>query len=276
MKKIFLGLVVLTGAFFCFLPEKHPYQLAICAIFKNEAPWLREWLAYHSDVLGAERFYLYNNDSTDEYLEILQPYIANGIVELIDWSSSNPSHCLPSEDSASWSGAQIGAYNHCLKHKALKKAKWVAMIDIDEFIVPVHGVSSFYRFLQRSEKKRKGTIKIPWRIFGTSNVFDLGSGDLLTEKLTFRGENSHDWHNWAKSLHRPEGVQYCHIHDAVQMTPHFRREMSDPEEIRIHHYWTRTEKDCLKKRKEGDFSAFNQVEDNALLQYIPALKEALR
>jgi hypothetical protein len=273
VKRLFFSLVLLTGVLFCFLPQKYPYRLAVCAIFKNEAPWLKEWLIYHCDVLGAERFYLYNNDSTDEYLKILQPYIEKGIVELIDWSCSDPNHFLPSEDPAPWSGAQIGAYNDCLKNKALKKAKWVAMIDIDEFIVPVHGIKSFYRFLHHAEKKRKGTIKIPWRIFGTSHVIELKPGELLTEKLKFRADDSHYWHNWAKSLHRPEGVQYCHIHDAVKMTPHFRREMSDPNELRIHHYWTRTEKFCREKRKEGDFSAFNQVEDDVFLQYVPSLRK---
>jgi hypothetical protein len=276
VRKLFVCLVIFTGTFFCVLPYKYPYRLAVCAIFNNEAPWLKEWLAYHHAILGVEHFYLYNNDSTDDYLGILQPYIETGIVELIDWSSSEPSHCLPSEDSAPWSGAQIGAYNHCLKQKALKKAKWVAMIDIDEFIVPVQGVSSFYHYLRRAEKKRKGTIKIPWRIFGTSHVFALEPGDLLTEKLTLRAADSHVWHNWAKSLHRPEGVEYCHIHDAVQMKPHFRREMSDPKELRIHHYWTRTESACLRKRKEGDFSAFNQVEDRSILQYVLALGKALQ
>ena len=51
----------------------HRYPLAICAIFKNEAPWLKEWIIYHHKVLGVKHFYLYNNDSTDNFIEILSP-----------------------------------------------------------------------------------------------------------------------------------------------------------------------------------------------------------
>src|SRR4051812_43400023 len=60
------------------------YKLVACAIFQNETFFLREWIEYHR-IVGVEHFYLYNNLSTDNYLEILQPYIAEGIVELFDW-----------------------------------------------------------------------------------------------------------------------------------------------------------------------------------------------
>ena len=52
-----------------------PYNLAVAAIFKDEAPYLREWLDYHL-LAGVEHFYLYNNDSTDDYAEMLKPYVA--------------------------------------------------------------------------------------------------------------------------------------------------------------------------------------------------------
>ncbi len=35
--------------------------------------------------MGAKHFYLYNNLSQDNYLEVLQPYIESGDVELIEW-----------------------------------------------------------------------------------------------------------------------------------------------------------------------------------------------
>ena len=55
------------------------YDLAIVAILKNEAPYLREWLDYHL-LAGVEHFYLYDNDSTDDYDEIIAPYVAAGLV----------------------------------------------------------------------------------------------------------------------------------------------------------------------------------------------------
>ncbi|MBR7025230.1 MAG: glycosyltransferase family 2 protein, partial [Selenomonadaceae bacterium] len=46
------------------------YDLAVVAIFKNEGHYLKEWLDYHL-FAGVEHFYLYNNNSTDNYEEVL-------------------------------------------------------------------------------------------------------------------------------------------------------------------------------------------------------------
>src|SRR5947209_4668609 len=41
-------------------------SLAICAIFKDEAPYLAEWVTFHR-LMGVDRFYLYDNRSTDSW-----------------------------------------------------------------------------------------------------------------------------------------------------------------------------------------------------------------
>ena len=65
------------------------YQLAACLIFKNGAAYLKEWLDFHR-LVGVEKFFLYNNDSSDEYEQVLAPYIAQGIVTVHDFSISPP------------------------------------------------------------------------------------------------------------------------------------------------------------------------------------------
>src|SRR3984957_13412863 len=62
--------------------KKH--QLSICAIFKDEACFLKEWIEYHR-LVGVDHFYLYNNESSDDFLKILQPYVHEGIVSLTNW-----------------------------------------------------------------------------------------------------------------------------------------------------------------------------------------------
>ena len=44
--------------------------LSICAVYRDEAPYLREWVEFHR-LVGVERFFLYNNDSVDEHREVL-------------------------------------------------------------------------------------------------------------------------------------------------------------------------------------------------------------
>lgn len=64
--------------------RKLKYMVSFCLIFKNEAPFLKEWLDFHLTV-GVDHFYLYNNNSDDNFREILEPYIGLGIVTLIEW-----------------------------------------------------------------------------------------------------------------------------------------------------------------------------------------------
>jgi len=42
------------------------FHVSICAIFKNEAPYLREWIEFHR-IVGIDHFYMYNNRSDDDF-----------------------------------------------------------------------------------------------------------------------------------------------------------------------------------------------------------------
>lgn len=143
--------------------NKYEHTFAVCAMFKDEAPYLREWIEYHHHVLGATKFYLYNNDSTDNYEEILEPYTKKGIVEIIDWESCEK-NALNGYNCISWDRYQIGAYNDCLKNRALGKARWVAVCDIDEYIVPVGKSRTFKALLKEfSLKSLLKRMKRPFR-----------------------------------------------------------------------------------------------------------------
>ena len=52
--------------------KEKKYNVSICAIFKNEAPYLREWIEFNH-LVGIEHFYMYNNNSEDDYLVVLKP-----------------------------------------------------------------------------------------------------------------------------------------------------------------------------------------------------------
>ena len=58
------------------------YFMSIACIIKNEGPYLREWLEYHK-LIGVEHFYVYDNESSDNTKEVLQPYIDAGDVTYI-------------------------------------------------------------------------------------------------------------------------------------------------------------------------------------------------
>lgn len=101
------------------MPEhggERPY-LSVCAIYRDEAPYLREWIELHR-LVGIERFFLYNNDSTDDHREVLAPYLDDGTVVVYDWP------IFP---------GQMDAYRDCLKRHR-EDARWIAFFDIDEFL----------------------------------------------------------------------------------------------------------------------------------------------
>lgn len=91
--------------------------LSICAIYRDEARYMPEWIEFHR-LLGVDRFYLYNNRSSDDHLSVLAPYIDEGTVVWHDWPM------FP---------GQLECYEQCLEeHRA--ESRWIAFIDLDEFL----------------------------------------------------------------------------------------------------------------------------------------------
>lgn len=147
---------------FCLVRKKRlsrKYKVTICAIFKNEAPYLKEWIEYHR-IIGVEHFYLYNNNSSDDFQDVLQPYINSNKVTLIDFPKQH---------------AQKKAYQDCI-NKYRKEAEWIGFIDIDEFVVPVKD-NNIIDFLNRF--KKYPAVKIYWKVFGTSGIIDRDINGLV-------------------------------------------------------------------------------------------------
>ena len=141
------------------------FKVAVCAIFKNEAPYLKEWIEFNH-IVGVDHFFLYNNNSEDDYEEIVEPYVKKGLVTLAQWPKNQ---------------AQMECYNDCIL-KYSKRTQWLGFIDIDEFIVPIEK-NSIYEILQPFEKNR-GAVKLYWKMFGTSGLLERDLNTLVTEKFT--------------------------------------------------------------------------------------------
>lgn len=140
------------------------YYFSICGIFKNEAPYLKEWIDYYS-ILGVGHIYLYNNNSTDGFRAVLQPYIEEGFVTLIDWERNY---------------AQMEAYEDCF-FRFRRETQWLAFFDIDEFLCPLKEYK-INDFLQKYEGYPG--IMIYWKMFGTNGQLEPREGKLVTEQYT--------------------------------------------------------------------------------------------
>ena len=151
------------------LQEDRKYYFSICGIFKNEANFLKEWIDYYY-ILGVDHIYLYNNDSDDNYLEVLEPYIIDGYVTLIDWPYKH---------------SQMLAYEDCY-NKFRGETNWLSFVDLDEFIVPLKE-ENIKDFLRKYEGYP--SIIIFWKMFGTNGLLSLDTSKLVTEQFTCAWEN---------------------------------------------------------------------------------------
>lgn len=109
------------------------YNISVCAIFKNEAKYLKEWIEYHM-LIGIDHFYLYNIESTDRFANILKDYIKKETVTLINW----PDLGRNQSDEIGILGMQIPAYENAIHVVAKNETEWLIFIDIDEFLLPLN------------------------------------------------------------------------------------------------------------------------------------------
>ena len=267
--------------FFVKLP---PVYLSIVAISKNEAPYIKEWIEYHK-LVGVERFYFYDNGSTDNTREVLEPYIKEGLVVY--------NYC---EGKA----MQIPAYADAL-YKYKNQTRWMAIIDLDEYIVPVEK-DNIPDFLKDYEAF--GGVGINWVVFDSSGhkTKPLADGGLITANYKCVKKD----YNWSgnthiKSIVNPKEVKSVfHPHFCVfknkkyTVDENFKRvigcftEFHSSNKIRVNHYYCKSEEEYLKKVVRGravngqekpfykDCLNFpNAVNDYVIQRFVPQLKKRM-
>lgn len=138
--------------------------LTVCAVLKNETPYLAEWLEFHL-LQGVEHFFLYENNSSDYPEGILKRYKEDGIVT---WTS------VKTEP------VQRYAYNRCLREHG-KESTWIAFIDIDEFLYCPYGLLS----TRLKEYEDFAVVAAHWYLFGTSGAETKEDG-LVIERFCSR------------------------------------------------------------------------------------------
>lgn len=245
---------------------------------------------------GVEHFYLYNNNSQDNYRQVLDPYIQRGSVSLFDWS-------LTYENGAhkDWIAIQTGAYMDCIRRFGAD-SKWIAFIDADEFLFCPDG-QKLPHFLKGF--KRFGGLCVNWLKFGTSDIEEIPPDTLMIECLTHCLVHSHREHRYFKSIVQPKYVLDCpQAHcftykdgkyavgaDKSKIHPNtMRKRPIILNSIRINHYITRTARyfrevkiPSRQKRRARYTPEFqmalaerlNQYSDKAILQYVDPLKQAM-
>jgi hypothetical protein len=242
-------------------------------MFLNEAPYLQEWVEFHR-LVGVERFFLYDHESTDGGAELLAPYVEEGIVVLHDWPVQP---------------GLLESYDDCLgRHR--DDARWIAFMDIDEFLFSPTG-APVPEVLQQFE--HLPGVGVPWALYGPSGHKTRPPG-LVIESYTVR-TNQPRRVRWWKSIVDPsrtlqtQGPHTFAYDDGIERpVPGFARF----DQLRINHYWTKSEAEFKAKLErpwahtgKPSGTPFERaltmtagelgVTDESILQYLPALREAL-
>jgi hypothetical protein len=251
--------------------------LAASMVYRDEAPYLREWIEFHR-LVGVERFFLYDTGSTDAHEEVLAPYVDQGIVTVEQW---------PGE------GRQNEAINHCLGVHT--EARWIAFLDADEFLFNARGRP--VPELLRSYEDFPG-VGVNLAPFGTSG-HDTKPDGLVIENYLYRSTNPEA--RWVKNIVQPARATRCrgaHVFNfdsgyAVDMAKRpLDRERTQSyiqSGLRINHYytksveelqakWAKTRADTGELREPLDVDLLLRLEkrftrDEHILRYVPALRK---
>lgn len=149
-------------------------MIAVGAIFKNEFPYILEWIAYHQ-VLGIKDFYIADNISNDGSSELLRELHKKGIITRIE--HANIEGVKP----------QLPAYKKIIE-SINASCNYVAFIDADEFLRPIDlnkGLSDLISIFNQDETV--GAIAINWALYGSSYCIVPDYNSLVIERFEQRG-----------------------------------------------------------------------------------------
>jgi hypothetical protein len=260
--------------------------LSICSVYRDEAPYLAEWIEFHR-LVGVERFFLYDNRSRDSHLDVLAPYIEDGIVVLHDW----PEPLLPD--------GQRNAYNHCIEHHG-DETRWMAIIDSgDNFVFSPSG-----RPLSEvlPEYEPWPAVGVQYLNFGNSGHRTKPAG-LVTESYVHRAKDPEI--RLVKLIVDPARVErvlgdmrclysegFAVDENKEPLADNLYAQSRSYSKLRLNHYARKSDKEFERalalwaelgmnrqakspEKREQRGRELNEVRDEEILRYVPALKQAL-
>jgi hypothetical protein len=273
----------------------HPRRggIAVVAIVKDEAHYIAEWLDYHV-LVGVRHFYIYDNGSTDGTCDVVRTSRWADQITIIPWQSFDTAIRI-----------QNAAYNHALANFG-SAFRWVAFLDVDEFVVPKH-CDDLNKALAAFEDL--SALSLPWHMFGPSGHTTRPTGRVIESYLE-RAEfpprpDVLSLLNY-KTIVDPARVRQARTHhvellDESKVMYNDRRERFsyfdrfDPrhasaETIQLNHYFTRSLEEMREKIAKGRVSKDGRmrnvkyleeqvrklqkhiVRDETILRFVPALE----
>jgi hypothetical protein len=258
-----------------------PPRVAVAAIFKNEGPYVLEWVAHHR-ALGVETFFIADNVSTDETTGLLAALAEAGIVRHLPFPT--PMGRPPQQSAYERIVAQHGA-----------EADWIAFLDADEFLVPAEPNRPLAAILAGLDPGPDvGTVVVNWALYGSSGQMKPSPLPVV-ERFQRRAETAHPVNRHYKSILRPaayagpvgnphhfplkRGFRAVHVDGTeVRDVPGKPKGLSQHvvwSPLRINHYVIKSwEEFYFRKRARGRATRSDQLRTEAFFRS-PALNDVL-
>lgn len=220
---------------------------SVAVILKNEARYIREFILFYL-ATGADRIYLYDNDSTDDLMQEIDPFVKSGEVVYRKWPGQN---------------VQTGAYRDVVR-RTRRRTRWLAIIDSDEFLFSPKGPMPE----QLKAYEEYPGIGVNWVLFGPNGHDQRPQGLVMDQYTTTPADYNCGMNCHIKSIVQPKEVfSVNHTHFALykgkkyavgeDFTPldnttnrAFSRN-NHHEIMRINHYMTKSLEDLREKCRRG-------------------------
>jgi len=229
--------------------------VGVCAMFKDEADYIEEWLAFHI-LQGVGRFILYDNNSSDDTCQRATSFAKHVDLQIVHWPNS----------ADGFYRTQLLAYCDGARRLA-GLVDYVAFIDLDEFVF-----ATDYRPLGQvlaNFPADVAAVAVNQRVFGSA-AQSSSTGDLVTSRFTMAAPADHSEGHWFKTIARPDRiVEFDSSHSVVlnagvyvlsdgrrlpPRTEHMGQSSIIAEgALRLHHYILKSRQEYeLKKLKSSD------------------------
>ncbi|MDL2316360.1 glycosyltransferase family 92 protein [Desulfovibrio sp. OttesenSCG-928-A18] len=214
------------------------YYLGLCAIARDETPFLREWVAYHYRI-GFEKIYIYDNESPVPVRESVSEFYELGVCD---------TYTLRGE------AMQNIAYNLCLRDHG-HEFEWLAFFDLDEFLCLKYDTDA--RVLLRDYEAYSG-LALQWDVFSSSGHIARPEG-MVTLNYTQSLGYSYN----GKCIVRPARVKmtvtahHFLFHDGFAVNTKGEPALGAYSPVAtdkacLNHYSYRSQRDFAQKLEKGD------------------------
>lgn len=213
------------------------FKLVLGAVFRNEADNMIEYLEhylYH----GVEHFYMINDGSTDNFREVLAPYLEKGLVTLFE---GNEPRVV---------ARQQRVYNVMfLQH--LHESEWWLIADLDEFMYSPKEID-LRKVLDTYNEYSQ--ISAEWLMFGSDSKTE--QPDLLVSGFSKRCSHGISYKSFVKSKYLR--AFSLHRHELLDSAPSeilLKLDTSGTADLIVNHYRQQSLERWMKRvspRGDGD------------------------